>query len=169
MSVQDAFAAPRSAVRDVNGGAGVMTDTIINALKKTRPWVLFLAILGFVGAALTLLVGISVIISSVMLGKVEGIDAEIAPFGSGMMIGLGVVYAAMALIYFFSSLYLLRYAGAIKRLSSSLSVADLEAALTQQASFWKLIGILALISIVLMVVMLLAGLGGALFMGASAL
>jgi hypothetical protein len=48
-------------------------------------------------------------------------------------------------------------------------VADLEAALTQQASFWKLIGILALISIVLMVVMLLAGLGGALFMGASAL
>jgi hypothetical protein len=166
MSVQDAFAAPRSTVRDVNGGAGVMTDTIINALKKTRPWVLFLAILGFLGAALTLLVGIGAALG----GMFEGVGAaEQTPFNGGMMIGLGVVYGAMALIYFFSSLYLLRYAGAIKRLSSSLSVADLEAALTQQASFWKLIGILALISIVLMVVMLLAGLGGALFMGASAL
>jgi hypothetical protein len=166
MSVQDAFAAPRSAVRDVNGGAGVMTDTIINALKKTRPWVLFLAILGFVGAALTLLVGIGAVLGGMFEG---GGAAEQTPFSGGMMIGLGVVYAAMALIYFFSSLYLLRYAGAIKRLSSSLSVADLEAALTQQASFWKLIGIMVLISIVLTVVMLLAGLGGALFMGASGL
>lgn len=169
MSVQDAFAAPRSAVRDMSGGAGAITDTVINALKKTRPWVLFLAILGFFGAALTLLVGIAVVISSMMIGNLDGMDAEIAPFGSGMMIGVGVLYAAMAVIYFMSALYLLRYAGAIKRLSSSLSVADLEAALEQQASFWKLIGILVLISIVLMVVMLLAGLGGALFMGAAGL
>ena len=169
MSVQDAFAAPRSAVRDVNGGTGAITDTVINALKKTRPWVLFLAILGFIGAALTLLVGIAVVISSMMMGNLEGMDAEIAPFGSGRMIGVGVLYAVMAVIYFLSALYLLRYAGAIKRLSSSLSVADLEAALEQQASFWKLIGILVLISIVLTVVMLLAGLGGALFMGAAGL
>ncbi len=100
MSVQDAFAAPRSAVRDVSGGAGAITDTVINALKKTRPWVLFLAILGFVGAALTLLVGIAVVISSMMIGNLDGMDAEIAPFGSGMMIGVGVLYAAMAVIYF---------------------------------------------------------------------
>lgn len=31
MSVQDAFATPRSTVRDVAGGSGVMTDAIVNA------------------------------------------------------------------------------------------------------------------------------------------
>ena len=87
--------------------------------------------------------------------------------GAGIMIGLGVLYLVSAAIYFMASLYLLRYAGAIKRAVSSLSVADLEAALEQQASFWKLVGIMALIFIVLMVILLVVGVGGAMFMGGA--
>lgn len=165
MSVQDAFAAPRSAVHDVAGGAGIITDRIVNALQKTRPWVLFLAILGFVGAAFTVLAAIPMMMGGAMMGNMEGVEADIAPFGGGMMIGMGVLYLVIGSIYFMASLYLLRYAGAIKRVSSSLSVADLETAMDQQASFWKLIGILALVSIVLIIVMLVVGVGGAMIMG----
>lgn len=167
MSVQEAFATPRAVVRDVAGGTGVMTDQIISAMQKTRPWVLFLAILGFIGTAFTVLAAVPMMMGGAMMGNMEGVDADIAPFGSGMMIGMGVLYLVIGVIYFMASLYLLRYASAIKRLTSSLSVADLETALSQQASFWKLIGILALVSIVLMVVALVAGIGGAMIVGNS--
>jgi hypothetical protein len=169
MSVQDAFAAPRSAVRDVAGGTGMLTDTIINALKKTRPWVLFLAILGFIGAALMAVMAVPMLMGSAMMGRLEGVDAQElgAMAGAGIMIGMGVLYLVSAALYFMASLYLLRYAGAIKRAVSSLSVGDLEAALGQQASFWKLVGIMALIFIVLLVILLVAGIGGAMFMGGA--
>ena len=61
----------------------------------------------------------------------------------------------MALIYFFVSLYLLRYAGAIKRAVTGLNVADVEAALEAQASFWKLAGIMTLVGVVLYLVMVI--------------
>jgi hypothetical protein len=168
MSTQDVFAAPKSTVRDVAGGNGVITDTIVAALRKTRPWVLLLAILGFIGSAFTALASIPMLMGGAMMGNMEGIDAEMAPFGTGMMVGMGALYLISAIIYFIASLYLLRYAGAIKRLVSSLDVVDLEDALQRQASFWKLMGILALVTIVLVIIGLVVGIGGAMFMGASA-
>ena len=70
MSVQDAFAAPRSTVRDVAGGdVACITDAIVNALKKTRPWVLLLAILGFIGAALMAMMAVPMLMGSAMMGQ----------------------------------------------------------------------------------------------------
>ncbi|QTR44890.1 hypothetical protein J9253_12775 [Thiothrix litoralis] len=171
MSVQDAFATPRSTVRDVAGGSGVLTDAIINALKKTRPWVLLLAIVGFISAALMAVIAVPILMGSTMMSGLEGAEAEQlgAMAGAGVMIGMGVMYLVFAAIYFMASLYLLRYAGSIKRAVSSLSVTDLEAALDQQASFWKLIGIMALIFIVLMLGLFVIGIGSAVFMGSSGL
>lgn len=164
MGVQDSYAPPQSTVRDVSGGSGVVTDSIIASLGKTRPWVLFLSILGFVGAAFMALAAIPMLMGSAMIGNLEGAEAELGMFGSGMMIMMGVMYLVMAFIYFMASLYLLRYAGHIKRAVSSLEVVDLEAALAQQASFWKLVGILVLVSLVLVVVMMVGGIGSAIFM-----
>ncbi|WML89804.1 DUF5362 family protein [Thiothrix lacustris] len=166
MSVQDAFAAPRSAVRDVAGGSGVLTDAIINALKKTRPWVLLLAILGFIGAALMAVMAVPMLLGSTMMSGLEGVEAEQlgAMAGAGVMIGMGVVYLIFAAIYFMASLYLLRYAGFIKQAVSSHNVTDLEAALSQQASFWKLVGIMALIFTIFMLLAIVVGIGSAFFL-----
>ncbi|MEB4591157.1 DUF5362 family protein [Candidatus Thiothrix sp. Deng01] len=165
MGVQDAFIPPRSAVQDVAGGSGAMTDNIVAALRKTRPWVLFLSIMGFIGAAFMALASIPMLMGSALMGNMEGAQAELGIYGTGMMVGMGVMYLLMALVYFMASLYLLRYAGSIKRAVTSLDVADLETALGQQASFWKLAGIMALVFLVLMVVMMVVGIGGAIFMG----
>lgn len=156
MSTEDVFAAPKSVVRDVAGGSGIMTDGVISAMTKTRPWVLFLAIMGFIGAGITALAAIPMLMGGALVGNVEGLEAE-AGMGMGMMMGMGALYLVSAILYFMASLYLLRYAGAIKRLTSSLGILDLESALQHQASFWKLLGILTIVTLVLLGVLLVAG------------
>ncbi len=171
MSVQDAYAPPRSAVRDVSGGSGLMTDRIVAALRKTRPWVLFLAVMGFIGAAFMAIAAIPMLLGASvgMMGGMEGMEGMegMGMMGGGFMIGMGVLYLLFAVIYFFISLYLLRYAGAIKRAVAGLSLQDLEMALEHQASFWKLAGIMTLVAIVATIGALIVMIGGAVMMGGS--
>ncbi|CAA6818503.1 MAG: Unknown protein [uncultured Thiotrichaceae bacterium] len=164
MSTQDAYAPPKSTVRDVSGGGGLMTDSIVSSLRKTRPWVLLLAILGFIGAAFMVIAAVPMLLGGGMMGSnMEGMDG-LGMFGGGMIIGMGVFYLILGVIYFMASLYLLRYAGSIKRAVAGMQVADLEVALSQQASFWKLMGILTLITIVAIIGMMVVGIGSAVFM-----
>lgn len=167
MSVQDAYAPPQATVRDINGGGGLMTDSIIGSLRKTRPWVLLLAILGFIGSAFIVIAAVPMLLGGGMMGSgMDGMDG-LGVFGGGMMIGMGVFYLVLGVVYFMASLYLLRYAGSIKRAVAGMQVGDLETALSQQASFWKLMGILTLISIIAALVMVVVGIGGAFYMGSA--
>ncbi len=166
MNDQNIFAAPRAEVRDMAGGAGLITDAIVTALRKTRPWVLFLAVMGFIASLFTVLGGVSALFGAMMMKNVSGMEDSMPAIGSSMMVGAGMLYMVSGVIYFMASWYLLKYAGAIKRLIQSLAVVDLEMALNYQASFWKLLGILALVTIVLVIGILVLG-GSALFMSAS--
>ncbi|HPE59136.1 MAG TPA: hypothetical protein PLB10_02265 [Thiolinea sp.] len=168
MSVQDAYAPPQSVVHDISGGSGVMTDSIIASLRRTRPWVLLLAILGFIGTAFIVLAAVSMLMGSTMFTGLEGMDGA-GMMGGGVMIGVGVLYLVLAIIYFVASLYLLRYAGAIKRAVTGLSVTDLELALQHQAGFWRLMGILSLISIIAFIGMMVVGIGSAVYMNSPAM
>lgn len=163
MSTLDAYAPPQSTVRDVNGGGGLMTDSIVSSLRKTRPWVLLLSVLGFIGAAFMVIAAVPMLLGSGFMAT-EGLDAAGAFGGASMLIGMGVFYLILGVIYFMASLYLLRYAGSIKRAVAGMQVADLEVALSQQASFWKLMGILTLISILAVIALLIFGVGSAVFM-----
>ena len=141
-----------------------MTDSIVSSLRKTRPWVLLLAILGFIGSAFMVIAAVPMLLGAGMMGSgMEGMDG-LGIFGGGMMIGMGVFYLILGVIYFMASLYLLRYAGSIKRAVAGMQVTDLEVALSQQASFWKLMGILTLITIVAVIAMVVVGIGSAVFM-----
>nr|CAA6828852.1 MAG: Unknown protein [uncultured Thiotrichaceae bacterium] len=163
MSTQDAYAPPQSTVRDVSGGAGLMTDSIISSLRKTRPWVLLLSILGFIGTAFMVISGVFMLLGSGFM-DMEGLEAAGVFGGSAMFIGMGAFYLVLGVIYFLASLYLLRYAGSIKRAVTGMQVADLELALAQQASFWKLLGILSLISIIAIIALMAFGIGSAVLM-----
>lgn len=167
MSVQDAYTPPRSVVRDVAGGNGVMSERVVASLRKTRPWVLFIAILGFIGTAFMVIASIPMFLGGSMMGMSGADMAGTGLLGTGFMIGIGVMYLLMAVIYFMASLYLLRYAGAIKRAVTGLNASDMEAALEAQASFWKLVGILSIVSIVLMIVFMVVGIGSLAMMSNS--
>lgn len=163
MSVE-AYAPPRAVVRDVGGGLGLMSDRVVAALRKTRPWVLFLAILGFIGTAFTLLAAVMLFLGGSFMGSAD-LDGAVMPFGTGFVVAMGIFYLVIAIVYFFAALYLMRYASAIKRAIDSLSVSEMEAALEAQASFWKLAGILALVTIVISILAMILSMFGMSQMG----
>ena len=167
-NVNDAFATPKSNVSGSTiGDAGknaAITVGIVNQLKRTRPWVLLLSIVGFFFTALMALGTLGIFFGGG--AAIMGMSGQQMPVNSGMpIIAVGVVYLLMTLLYFFASLYLVRYAGSIKKVVNFGGSENLEAALKSQASFWKLMGILTLVMIVFMLIGLVFGVGAALMGG----
>ena len=131
-------------------GPAVFSPAILNSLQRTRPWVRFLSIFGFVSAAFMLAIGL---ISGVVGVLTQNLD-----------VGVLVVYSPIALIYVFPSIYLFKYASRIRDFGASGDPLQLELALDAQRSFWKFAGVLTLVSLVLTVVLLVA----AVFLGVVA-
>ncbi|MGA7614244.1 MAG: type II secretion system protein GspG [Thermoanaerobaculia bacterium] len=123
----------------------LLTGPMLDSLRRTKPWVRLLSVLGFIAAGLILIIGIFM----VGFGLIGGSATKSA--GGGIVVaGLGVLYSLLALLYFFPALYLSRYASAIGRaITTGPRVASVEDALRQQKSFWKFTGIAALIMILL--------------------
>ncbi len=70
------------------------------------------------------------------------------------MAAVSVLYLFVALIYFFPCWYLLKYAGAIKNLTSGGGAGAMEDALERQYSFWRLIGVLTVAVVALYVLII---------------
>jgi len=73
-------------------------------------------------------------------------------YGSGMMAGMGIFYLVFSILYIFPSLRLWQYASSISNLESSQQTLDLETALDRQRSFWKFVGIMVTLTIILYIV-----------------
>lgn len=116
-----------------------VSDMAVEMLKQTRPWVLFLSIMSFIGSAFMFLGGIIVMVAGAF-----------APSNGPMpTAALGAIYIPMALLYIYPALKLWSYSSSINRLVASRTTIDLEAALAQQKSFWKFAGIVTIVMIAL--------------------
>ena len=92
----------------MNGGAtppalGPVTPAMVDHLRATKPWVRLCSILEFIGTGLLLLF-------AAVLPFVGALSRDMGPLGGGL---LSVMYLLLGCIYFFPSLFLFRYAGAI--------------------------------------------------------
>ena len=137
------------------GQSAEVGEEVVGILRSTKPWVRFLSVLGFLGLAL------------LVLGCLAIIVLPMGPMGSmpiGPRIGAAFAYLLMGLIQFPAVLFLHRYAGRIASLAASGASSDLEDALRAQKSFWKYVGILTL---VMMILYLLVIVGVLIFAGAS--
>lgn len=134
---QNPFASPQFPSEPMEGPSGGRFDSpgIVDALAGTRPWVLFLGILGFIATGLFVLVAVIGIVST-MAGGPNGFPAAI---------GLGVVYLVIAVVYAAASYYLFSYGQRIGDYLNGRDVRQLEEALFAQKSFWKLLGIVVAI------------------------
>lgn len=144
MTTLDPYAAPVAAAGgtfapDVSQGA-------VEALRGTRPWVRLFSILGFISAALMVMLG-----AAVVLGGGATIFGEAAAPG-GALIAMGFAYLLIGLLYFLPCLYLFRYASRITRITAGGGEAALVDALDQQRRFWRLVGIYTLVMLGLYVV-----------------
>lgn len=124
-------------------------------LKETRKWAHFLSILGFVGSGLMALFGV---FGSSLFSFIPGNEA--IPFGFGFFF---IIYLGVAVIYFFPSLYLFKYAKELKSALESHDNQALERSLEQHKKFYKFIGILSIIGIAFYAIALFIGIFTAMF------
>ena len=138
-------------------GPGAVSDLAIDHLRKTRPWVMFLSILCFIGCAFMLLAGLMMIGVGLMASAGSGME-------KGFQAMIGAVYLPMGALYIYPGIKMWTYGSAIGRLVASRSTSDLEDALGQQKSLWKFAGIAAIVIIALYIL----GFLGALVWGVAA-
>jgi uncharacterized membrane protein YjgN (DUF898 family) len=134
------------------GGAKVVTLTPLaqQYLDQTRPWVRFLSIVTFVSAGLMALVMLLVGMVGGLAGGGRGAAGVLgSAIGGGLM---ALLYLALACLYIAPGLYLARYANAIESLKTNQTASVLEDALKHQRSFWRFVGILCAVAIVVGVI-----------------
>lgn len=125
----------------------VVSEHMINSLRGTKPWTLFVSIIGFAFSGLTLLAGLLMSVAGLLLPNEKG----------PMMIGAGFFYLCMAvLFYLIPSLYLYKYSGAVGRFLNLKQAVEMEAALAWQKSFWKFVGVLCIIMVALTILAIIA-------------
>ena len=132
-------------------------------LNQTRPWVRFLSIMVFIGAAFTLLGGLMVILVG-LTGNFFGAGSGAFDQLPGGGFALGLIYMVMAVLYVPPGIFLSRYASAIKNLESTPTSQGFERALKYQKSFWRYIGIFTVIGLIVLAAALAFSLAVALFM-----
>ena len=143
------------------GAAEAVSPSTIAILSATKPWVRFMSVLMWIGVGLMLLVGAGMGVVSV-IGASKSVSS--GPFGGKEMIFLSVFYGVLSFIYIFPAIKLWKYANRIGSLGATRSVTDLDAALNEQRSFWKFVGIMTIIMISLYLVAII----GFVALGASA-
>ncbi len=120
---------------------------ILESLKKTRPWVMFLSILGYLAAGLMVLMGLFMMMAGSAMTKAvaTGPLGSVAPF-------LAFIYIAFGGVYLIPSTLLWRYAEGIRKYSrSGGSMQELAGAIEKQTSFWRFVGIMTAVLLVLYV------------------
>lgn len=123
---------------DVQAGVKV-TDSMIDSLRATKPWTKFLAILGFIGVIFMLLsAAFFMFIGNTFPQQKTGPPAF-----------MGFFYILFSVLYLMPALYLYKYSASIGNFLKSNGALELESALSYQKSFWKFVGIVALIGVVL--------------------
>lgn len=134
----------------------VVSETMLEALRGTSPWVKFMAIMMFIFSGLMALVGIAMLGMGSVMAKLGGMPAS---FG----LIFGVLYLLLAFVFMFvPGLYLLRYGQAITLIPQSGQPA-MESALVQQRKYWRYMGIMMIVVLVLYALIFVGAIGFGIF------
>lgn len=145
-------------------GASV-SGNVVDILKRTRGWVLFFSVLLWIGVGFLLLGGVALIGVALVGGAMgEQIGQAMGMQEVGMIVAMGAFYLVFSLLYIYPALKLGKYASRISDLARQPNQAALAAALDEQRAFWKFVGVLTLLIVVLyfaiIVIAIVAGLIG---------
>jgi hypothetical protein len=125
-------------------GAGVATVSprILQIMARTRGWVRLCGILFFIFAALS-------------FASVFVVGSASADVGVDFVAGL-----ISALFYIFPAIKLNAYASRITRLLTSNQAGDLQQALNQHRGFWKYVGIISILILLVIAVVIFSAVAG---------
>jgi hypothetical protein len=134
-----------------------ITDEIKNYLVEAAKWGKFLAIMGYIGIGLILLLAVGVM--------VMGSASQLFP-GMGMNMGaFGLIYIAIAAFYFFPVYYLHQFSLKIKKGLTSQDAHSIATGFQNLKSLFKFMGIFTIVILsiyaLVFVIAIGAGLAGA--------
>ena len=148
-----------------------ITDGVLQQLKGTKGWVKLMAVMLFLGAGLMFLLGLvmasSGAFSSAILSASAG-GADLSGLGGAFGIVIGLIYAAIGLVYLYPGMKLWKYGNRITQLLQDRAATTLEAALNEQRCFWKYIGIMTLIMLSIYALIFIGAIIVGIFAAASA-
>jgi Tfp pilus assembly major pilin PilA len=125
-----------------------ITDNMISSMRSTKPWVRFLAIVGFIGIAFMVILGLLMLIFGGTLFPNKG-----NPYYSIIM---GIFYLISSILYLMPVIYIFKYSSAIGRFLNNKKAFEMESALSCQKSFWKFAGMLCLIMFIIAIIGIIA-------------
>lgn len=112
----------------------------INSLTETAKWTKFLSILGFIFIGLIVVMAF---FAGSMMSFLPTQQIDQMPNSLGFL--FTVIYLLMALLYFFPTKYLWNFSQKIKSALANQNEEELDAALSNQKSFYKFFGILIIV------------------------
>ena len=124
----------------------MVTQGMVQSMAGTHKWARFMSILGFVSAGF-------MIVAGVLAGAI-GIGA-----GQNEAAVLLILYPALGLLYIIPSLHLYRFAKHGREFAAQNNPAELELALESNRAFWKFVGLLTAVMLILSVVMMVLAIG----------
>ncbi len=111
-------------------------------LSESAKWGKFLAIMGFILCGIMIV--IAFIIPSFMV-KVPPYNGMSESFGSGMRVGMTVMYLLFAVLFFFPCLYLYKFSVKMQSAAKVVSQENFEESLMNLKSMFKFYGIFTII------------------------
>ncbi|PWG04452.1 DUF5362 family protein [Polaribacter aquimarinus] len=126
-----------------------LTNASKNFLRETAKWSFFLSILGFIMIGLML-------VFAIFANTIFGMAAAMQP---GMPQNLGIImtitYIVLAIIYFFPAYYLMQFSNRMKKALSTKNEEILAASFEMLKSHYKFIGVFAIITISLYILLII--------------
>lgn len=110
-------------------------------LEEARKWAMFIAILGFIGVGMLVLVALFSGTALAFLG-----DDFVSP---ALGIGIGILYLLIAVLYFFPVYYLFNFSGKAKKAVKESDSKSLAESMKFLKSHYKFLGIMAIVMLVL--------------------
>jgi MFS family permease len=135
-----------------------ISDQSKNYLLETAKWAKFLAIIGFIGIGLMILIGIFI---SAFMGTMANASEELAAWGTSFYALISVFYIGIAVLYLYPVIKLYQFADQTKKALADNNSEGISFAFESQKSMFKFMGIMTIIVMGLYVLFILASISGA--------
>ena len=140
---------------------GTLTESMLLYLKGASPWLMFLGILGFIGAGFMVLGGIIFMALAPMMtgvwSEVPGMEEAGKYLGAAFSGGIAVIYIGIGVLLFFPAFFKYRFGEKIRSYLRTGMEQELELAFRNNKSLWKFLGIISIIELAVIPVMIIVG------------
>nr|WP_297306234.1 hypothetical protein [uncultured Flavobacterium sp.] len=132
-----------------------VTDFIKSTLLETAKWAKLLAIIGFVGIGLMVVLGFFMGTITSMISSIDPYAMEDNPFDAIGGIFVSIIYFVMALLYYFPIKYLFDFATKVKKAIAITDQQLFTEALVNLKAHYRYIGILMIVLLAFYALMLI--------------